>query len=374
MLARLTPGFFLLVLSAAIAACSTNATTPSSGGVPGTGPNIPTNSVYVANTSGQAIEIFYPSPMPSSLPNYAIGGSNSGMNGPQFLAFDPKAKTLWVTNYNAPQNTSSIIEFAQWATGNVIPLNSISLSSLIKPRGIAVLPSSAGVVVAESAPGTFFTDAVQVYVGGAALLTIAGNNTTLNVPTGVAVQNANTYFVSNAGNASVTVFVTPSPAPTPSATATPTATPSPTPTPTGATPSPTPVPTSTPTPSSANIAPALTIAGPSTQMQVPMGIALDSAGNLWVADAGQPTPRILEFLAPSGTGVQNMTPAKVITSSALVNPVDVKLDTSGNIYVVDQGAGPSTSKLLIFPAASNGAVTPTIVNLPGNDTGLAISP
>ena len=378
MLARLTPGFFLLVLATAIAACSSNATTPSSGGVPGIGPNFPTNSIYVANTGGEAIEIFMPSPAPSTLPAYAIGGSNTTMNGPQYLAFDSN-KNLYATNFNAAQSTSSILQFAEYATGNVLPVNSYALASTQHPRGIATLPSAAGFVVAVTNPGNFFNNQVLVYEGGALAMEIAGANTQLNIPTGVAVKGGNTFFVSNNGGASVTVYVTPSPAPSPTPTATPTATPAPTPTPTptpvGATPSPTPVPTATPTPASDDLTPAFTIAGANTQLSSPMGIALDSAGNLYVADAGQPSPRILVFNAPSGTGTVNIAPSRTITSASLVNPTDVKVDASGTIYVIDQGAGPSgTSKLLIFAANANGNSVPTIVPLPGNDTGLALSP
>lgn len=374
MLARLTPGIFLLALATAVAACSSNATTPSSGGVPGIGPNFAPNTIYVANTGGEAVEIFRPSPGPSSIPSYAIGGSNTSMNGPQYLAFDSN-KNLYVTNFNGAQSTSSVLQFAQFATGNVLPVNTFSLSATVRPRGIGTLPSAAGFVVAVTNPGNFFTDEVLVYQSGVLSMEIAGNNTHLNIPTGVAVQSANTYFVSNNGNASVTEFVTPSPSPTPVPTATPVPTPTPTATPAGATPSPTPVPTATPTPASVNIVPALTISGASTTLSAPMGIALDSSGNLYVADAGQPTPRILVFNAPTGTGTLNVAPSRTITSSSLVNPTDVKVDSSGTIYVVDQGAGPTgTSNLLIFAANASGNSVPTVVPLPGNDTGLALSP
>lgn len=374
MLARLTPGILFLALATAMAACSSNATTPSSGGVPGIGPNFATNTVYVANTAGEAIEIFRPSPGPSSIPSYAIGGSNTTMNGPQYLAFDSN-KNLFVTNFNSAQSTSSILEFAEYATGNVLPLNTFALSPTVHPRGIAALPSSAGFVVAVTNPGAFFNNEVLVYQSGILTMEIAGSNTQLDIPTGVAVQSANTFFVSNNATASVTEFVTPSPSPSPVATATPVPTPTPTATPVGATPSPTPVPTATPTPASVNIAPALTIAGAATTLKAPMGIALDSAGNLYVADAGQPTPRILVFNAPTGTGTQNIAPSRTITSASLINPTDVKVDSSGTIYVVDQGAGPTgTSNLLIFAANANGNSTPTVVPLPGNDTGLALSP
>ncbi len=88
MLRRLSFGFFMLACIAVVAACSSNTTTPSSGGIPGIGPNFPQNTVYVTNTTQQTIEIFTPSPGPSSTPQFTIGGSNTTMSGPQYLAFN----------------------------------------------------------------------------------------------------------------------------------------------------------------------------------------------------------------------------------------------------------------------------------------------
>ena len=375
MLARLTPGFFLLALAAVVAACSSTSTTPSSGGVPGIGPNFAPKTVYVADTTGQAIEIFAPNPAAGSIPQFAIGGSNTTMNGPQYLAFDAN-KNLLVTNYNAAQGTTSILQFATYATGNVLPVNSSALTFPQFPHGLAAFPGAKGFAVAVTNPGNFFNNEVLIYTAGSLATVLAGNNTQLNVPIGLAIQGTNTIFVSNSGTPSVTIYTTPTPMPTPSTTPSPVPTPTATPTPVGATPSPTPAPTATPTPSSYNAPPNATIAGAATQLKVPLGITLDSAGNLYVADAGQPTPRVLVFNAPFGAGVLNIAPSRSITSASLIHPNDVKVDSSGLIYVTDSGAGPNgTSKLLIFAANANGFSSPlTIVALPGTGTGLALSP
>jgi sugar lactone lactonase YvrE len=89
------------------------------------------------------------------------------------------------------------------------------------------------------------------------------------------------------------------------------------------------------------------------------------------------------FNGPFAGGVQNLIPSAVITSSALLYPTDVKIDSAGNIYVIDAGNGPNTgngnsSKLLIFPPNPSGNVneapTTTIVIPQGSATGVALSP
>ncbi len=87
----------------------------------------------------------------------------------------------------------------------------------------------------------------------------------------------------------------------------------------------------------------------------PQGLAIDSSGNLYVADTGDQT-------------IRKITPAGVVTtlagkhattgnsdgtgSAALFNqPTDVKLDSSGNLYVIDSGNG------TVRKVTSGGAVT-----------------
>jgi len=371
MLRRLTLGLALLAAAASVAACSSSdSTTPSSGGVPGIGPNFPTNTIYVTNTTQRLIELYLPSPGPSATPQYSIGGSNTTISGPQYLAFNDK-KQLFVTD-GTPNGNSSILAFQTYATSNVLPLGSQPLPPGTHPHGIAIVPASGEQIVAATVAGGFYTNEVLIYSSVGLSDLIAGSNTGLNVPAGVAVDTNKNLYVANSGAASITVY--PLPSPTPAPTGSPTATPAPTPTPSGS-----PAPTPTPTPYANNVAPATTIAGGSTQLTSPQGIALDSAGNLYVADSGSSTvaPKILVFNAPFGAGALNVAPSRTIVSQnpAFVNPTDVKVDSAGNIYVVDAGAVPN-SKLLVFPANASGTVTPTTaITLPaGSATGLALSP
>ena len=389
MLRRLTLGLFTLACAAAIAACSSgNTTVPSSGGQPGLGPNFSTGTLYVSDTTQNAIEI-YPSPAASATPQYAIGGSNTTINGPTYMAFD-SSKRLYVSNSSASTGQASILVFQTYATGNVLPFGTISLATNAQPHGIAMIPN-AGFAVAETLPGGFFSSFVNIYgafSSGLATLTstIAGSNTGLSNPIGVGVDSKTNVYVANRGNGTITVYATPSPAPTPSGT--PTATPTPTPTPSG---SPSASPAPTPTPSSANIAPNETIscapAGgmPSPCMSKPTGLTLDGSGNVYVTDPDSGTaPAIYIFTAAQVAcatppcGALNLTPSRFIAGSntKLVDPTDVAVDGTGNIYVVDAGNGPNTSMLLIFSPTANGNVAPaTAITLPaGTSTGLALSP
>lgn len=389
MLRRLTLGLFTLSCAAAIAACSSGNTTPSSGGVTGQGPNFVTNTIYVSDTTQNAIDIYTPSPGPSATPQYLIGGSSTSMDGPSYLAFD-SAKNLYVTNYGASTKLGGITIYKQFATGNVIPFGNASLGGG-QPHGIAMIPNNGGFVVAFTQPGAFFSNGLNVYLpfsgGGGALVsaTIAGSNTNLNNPIGVGVDASKNIYAADSGSGKVTVYTLPTPSPTPSTTASPTPTPSPTPSgsPTGS-------PSPTPTPFSDNIAPVATIscvagAGmPNPCMTHPTGLTLDGSGNVYVTDPDSgASPAIYIYSAAQVACAAppctlNLTPSRFIAGAAtkLVDPTDVSVDSSGTIYVVDAGSAPNTSMLLIFAATASGNVAPTsALALPaGTATGMALSP
>ena len=78
----------------------------------------------------------------------------------------------------------------------------------------------------------------------------------------------------------------------------------------------------------------------------PTGVAIDSAGDLYVADWN--TSRVLEYDAPLTTdavadrvfGQPNFTSSVCAfppTASSLCNPTGVGVDSSGNLYVADAG-------------------------------------
>ncbi len=374
MLRRLTLGFALVTAAAiAVSACSSS----DSNSTISVGPNFPSQSLYATNSTQNGVNIYPPGTKSGAGPAYQIGGTATTLSGPQYLAFD-NLSNLFVTNYNVSANTSSIVEIKALATGDVLPYNSVTLNSNIRPRGISFYlqpavtasasPVPALVVAAVNAGASSgFTSQLLFFTG---LLgefqVLAGPNTGLNVPSGVAQDSANNIYVTNLQGASVEEFALPSPTPTPvpTATASPTTTPSPTPTPVGATPSPTPTPI--PTASPINVAPVRTLSGATSGIGQPTGIALDASGNIYVSDVAarlgsacgtsSTCPAVLIFPA----GANGSTAPRSIAGAAtkLNAPTDVKVDKSGNIYVADTTAS-GAGVIYIFASTASGNVAPS---------------
>jgi hypothetical protein len=382
MLRRLTLGFAGVITAAiAIAACSSSNATQSIS----VGPNFPTQTLYAADVTQNAVNIYSPGPKSTAGPLYQIGGGSTTIAGPQYLTFD-SLSDLWMTNWLSSTTAGGILEFKAEATGNVLPFQSISTGNA-RPRGIAdylytflgTTTSTDVLAVAVVDPGQSvgFNSGIVFYT--AALLTtpyqtLAGPATTLNIPSGVVVDSKDNIYVTNLQGASVTVFALPSSSPAPSPTATPTPSPSPTPTPSGATASPNP--TTAPTATPLNIAPIATISGAASGINQPFGIALDIAGNIYVADQASTVctpscPAILIF-PPGSNGA--VTPKSISGSNTgLTAPTDVKVDKSGNIYVADEKAGQGV--VYVFAAGATGNVAPiATLNATGALIGLALTP
>ena len=341
MLRRVAIAFPSLILAAGLAACSSTDTL-SSGGVPGLGPNFNTLSIYVTNSTQNAVSIFAPNPTSASQPINQIGGTNTQLNAPQYDAFDT-SKHLYVTNSGTGAATGSVTEYASQATGNVLPITVISGSGsgIGKPTGI-VVDSAGNIYVANTTGTPSFTSSVLIFAagsGGAAAPTalISGSNTGLNFPVGIDVDSKGNILVANtsgpAGNGNVEIFASGS---------------------------------------TGNVAPTSVIGGPLTGLVNPTGIVLDSAGNIYVADSAANS---VSVFAAGASG--NVAPIRVIAGAAttLNNPSDVLIDPSGNLLVTNTASGNGTGKILIFPSTANGNVAPTqAIAAPGTVVGLALSP
>jgi hypothetical protein len=112
--------------------------------------------------------------------------------------------------------------------------------------------------------------------------------------------------------------------------------------------------------SNGNVSPNITISGSSTGLAEPQGLALDRAGNLYVANCGagcvgqnRGKTSIEEFAAGSNG---NVAPMKVIAgrSSHLFRPKGIAVGLKGDIYVVNQGptSGASPDVDVFSPHAS----------------------
>jgi hypothetical protein len=383
MLRKLPLGFAGVITAAiAIAACSSsNATQAISVGI-----TFPPQTLYAADVTQNAVNIYTPSPKTTAGPLYQIGGGSTTIAGPQYLAFD-STSDLWVTNWLSSTTAGGILEFKAEATGNVIPYQSLTIGS-VRPRGIAdFLYTFTGtttstdvlaVTIVDPSQPAGFNSGIQFYTASlltTAYETIAGPATGLNVPSGIAADSKANLYVSNLQGASVEVFALPSASPTASPTASPSPSPSPTVTPSGATPSPTP--TAVPTPTPLNIAPIATISGAGSGINQPTGIALDTNGNIYVSDQASSVctpncPAILIF-APGSNGASAPTKSIAGSNTGLVAPTDVKVDKNFNIYVADEKAG--TGVVYVFAAGATGNVAPTAtLNAMGALIGLGLTP
>jgi uncharacterized protein (TIGR03437 family) len=83
-------------------------------------------------------------------------------------------------------------------------------------------------------------------------------------------------------------------------------------------------------------------AATSAQLNTPSGVALDSAGNLYICDQGNgrirkvTTAGTISTVAGKGNGF-TLGDGGPATSGELANPIDVALDSAGNIYIADLG-------------------------------------
>jgi len=123
--------------------------------------------------------------------------------------------------------------------------------------------------------------------------------------------------------------------------------------------------------SNGNTAPIAIISGSNTGLNNPQGIALDSSGNIYVADLGAFSVLVYPPLG-SSTGLVNESPTATIggSNTGLSLPLGIAVDSSGNIYVTDLGV----SNVLVYPAlgSSTGFLneSPT-ATISGSKTGLS---
>jgi hypothetical protein len=420
LLSRLTLAFFAASIAIAVAACSSYGSSTVGGN--GVGPSFPSQTLYAASSNQNSIDIYTKGQKSGTGPAYRIGGATTTLNGPQYIALDSK-KNLWVTNYNTSTGAAVLVEIAALATGNVLPLASIPLTG--RPRGIAITPKSSAaptytpaavgvrpaatssasaspspspspkihseiIVMSAVVPTAFYPNQLQLWLEGATgpYDTIAGPNPNLNVPGGVALDENNNIYVTEVQGQRVDKFILPTPSPTPKPTPTPKTTPTPSASPsTSPSTSPSPSASPSPSPTPINVRPTFSITGKNTHVFVPTSVALDHAGNVYVADQGaahakcgsNSAPAILIFAHPRVKGIGNIIsspPAHIISGCAtqLNAPTDIKVDSQGLIYVADTTQSGSGVVYIFAPGKYGNAASMGFYTSGGNVSGLIVVP
>ena len=116
---------------------------------------------------------------------------------------------------------------------------------------------------------------------------------------------------------------------------------------------------------------------------VPYSVALDSSLNIYIVDQGRPNagcsskfaPAILVF-PPYNKKIPYTKPIRKVQgcNTQLNAPTDIKLNSDGVIYIADSTKG-GAGIILVFPAGANGDITPSpTYNSPGAVTGIGIIP
>ncbi|MGA8576843.1 MAG: hypothetical protein WB609_14305 [Candidatus Cybelea sp.] len=280
---------------------------------------------YVADIKGNAVfpgtVIIYPI---AANGNYNPGsnvivGSNTGLLNPAGIALD-SASNIYVTN----QGNSSVTVYPAGSSGNVTPIATISGTNtgLLNPFGIA-LDSSDRIYVANGLNTT--TPSVTVYAPGsngnvAPIATIAGPNTGLADPSGIALDPTGRIYVGNENSPSFNGIVTVYAA--------------------GA---------------NGNAAPIRTIAGPST------GFANGVYGVAWrnnriFVTSGNSTISSQIGIFPQNSN-GNVAPTRSIVGSItqLNSPVGIAVGPTNNRIYVANVRGPSVSTFVAYSSLAPGA-------------------
>ncbi|MBV8594458.1 MAG: hypothetical protein JOZ27_09185 [Caulobacteraceae bacterium] len=157
---------------------------------------------------------------------------------------------------------------------------------------------------------------------------IAGSNTGLSTPYGIALDRSGRIYVANIGG-SVTVFAA------------------------GAT---------------GNAAPAQTITGSNTGLDLPTGIALDAAGRIYVASSHYPdvAGRVTVF-ASAADG--NVSPVQTIEGKSTGLEGSRGIAVSGG-FVYVSNSHHATNSVTVYPSGTNGNVAPART-IAGSNTGMS---
>jgi hypothetical protein len=318
----------------------------------------PAGDLFVTNPGDGSVDEFAPGANGDVAPIATI----SGATDPVGLTLDP-AGDLFV----AEGNHDAVAEYAKGANGDAAPIATISgpPARLDAAAGVA-LDAAGDVFVANDGDNSVTEYAPGANGDVAPVATISGAATGLNDPTGVALDSAGDLFVANFGG-SVTEY-----APGANGNVAPIATfsgPA-----TGLTLAPAPAYSFVANVGANSVTayaqgadgsrqgPVAIIQGPNTGLDAPTAVAVNPAGDLFVADDNDNS--VTEY-APRSFG--DVAPVATISGAAtgLSGPFGLALNSAGDLFVGNAGNNSVTE----YAPRSFGDVAP-IAAIAGPDTGL----
>ncbi len=288
-------------------------------------------NIYVTNDNGSGSVTVYPAGSNGSvMPMWRIAGSNTGLSKPDGIALDASGN-IYVANSLSSEGINTVTVYPTGSSGDIAPSSTI-VTGFGGPQGIA-LDAKGNIYVTNA------TSTVTIYPAGSSgnvtpSSTVGGSNTGLGEPAGIALDASGNIYVTNSGSGSestdtVTIYSAGS---------------------------------------NGNVAPNSTIGSFNAGLDGPQGIALDASGNIYVANASNSTVTVY----PAGSN-GSLAPIRTIggSNTGLNHPTAIALDASSNIYVTNSGSeGGGTDTVTIYPAGSNGNVTPSST-IGGSNTGLS---
>jgi Family of unknown function (DUF6519) len=242
------------------------------------------------------VNVFAAGAQPNDAPLYRLGGASTGITSPSGIAVDASGE-LYVANGLQPHAPGaglgvalphgSILRFAAGARDDTAPIAVLSgpNTNVQAPRGLAI-DANGFLYVAE-----FATTSVLIFPPSATsattpvILNFSKFTDPVERPFGIAVDASFIYVTGNDGSTSGEIVMIPNPGPTASGTI------------------------------AVEPSTCIRIGGAGTTLQLPAGIAVDAAQNLYVVDGNKIKVFVTNGLKP-GLARQGVVPVQ-ITSSAL---------------------------------------------------------
>ena len=326
-------------------------------------------NIYVANcgtctgaTGADSITVYSAGSNGNVAPAATIADPDTSMDFPLGVALDSTWNLYVVNAGSIDGGFDSVTIYPAGSNANVTPTATISAGGaatdntrLLEPDAIVVGPAG-HIYVANPFAGNEGNGTVTVYMPGdngnvAPQATLGGPDTGLNYPVGLAMGPPRNLHVLNAFGGpdylgSVTVYNTS----------------------TGSI--------------DGDVAPIWAIHGTSsssdqTGFNYPSGIALDSSSNTYVTNDGSVTGEADSVtIYAAGIG-GNVAPMATISCSLtqLTLPCAIAVDSLGNIWVANDGSlGGGVDTITVYPPGSNGNVAPSMLLSNGTvETGAVIS-